>query len=169
LLFFFLVRFEASSPLRPAVTVPSNQTTHSTPPAMLSRLSRSGSSATSRAIARAARPAASSIAVAHCAASVAARQTGHAVASCLAIPASRSFSSSSSPSSLTSSKVFSSPAAALAAGGLKDGQTLLVGGFGLCGIPMAAIEAVQASGVKNLTIVSNNCGVDKVSDEEGDR
>lgn len=36
----------------------------------------------------------------------------------------------------------------------------LVGGFGLCGIPENLITAVRAKGVKNLTVVSNNCGVD---------
>jgi len=43
---------------------------------------------------------------------------------------------------------------------LKDGDTILVGGFGLCGIPEFAIRAIQKSGVKSLTVVSNNCGVD---------
>ncbi|MDI7741479.1 CoA transferase subunit A [Lysinibacillus fusiformis] len=43
---------------------------------------------------------------------------------------------------------------------LKDGDTILVGGFGLCGIPEFAIQAIQKSGVKSLTVVSNNCGVD---------
>lgn len=43
---------------------------------------------------------------------------------------------------------------------LKDGQTLLVGGFGLCGIPEKAIEAIRQKGSKALTVVSNNCGVD---------
>lgn len=43
---------------------------------------------------------------------------------------------------------------------LSDGQTLLVGGFGLSGNPTRCIEAVAASGAKNLTVVSNNCGVD---------
>lgn len=41
-----------------------------------------------------------------------------------------------------------------------DGMTLVVGGFGLCGIPEAAIVALQARGVRDLTVVSNNCGVD---------
>ena len=41
-----------------------------------------------------------------------------------------------------------------------DGMTLLVGGFGLCGIPEAAIAALRERGVRDLTIVSNNCGVD---------
>lgn len=44
--------------------------------------------------------------------------------------------------------------------GVKDNMTLLVGGFGLCGIPENCIEALRDSGVKNLTCVSNNAGVD---------
>ncbi|HHU6751057.1 TPA: CoA transferase subunit A [Staphylococcus pseudintermedius] len=43
---------------------------------------------------------------------------------------------------------------------LEDGMTLLVGGFGLCGIPEYTIEAIRQKGTKNLTVVSNNCGVD---------
>ncbi|QBL11877.1 CoA transferase subunit A [Campylobacter helveticus] len=43
---------------------------------------------------------------------------------------------------------------------IKDGVTLLVGGFGLCGIPEYAIAKVKELNIKNLTIVSNNCGVD---------
>ncbi len=43
---------------------------------------------------------------------------------------------------------------------IKDGQTIMVGGFGLCGIPENSIAALRDSGVKNLTIISNNCGVD---------
>jgi 3-oxoacid CoA-transferase subunit A len=43
---------------------------------------------------------------------------------------------------------------------LKDGQTIAVGGFGLCGIPEALIAAVKALGVQNLTCISNNAGVD---------
>jgi 3-oxoacid CoA-transferase subunit A len=43
---------------------------------------------------------------------------------------------------------------------VKDGQTLGVGGFGLCGIPEALIDAVKQLGVKNLTCISNNAGVD---------
>jgi 3-oxoacid CoA-transferase subunit A len=43
---------------------------------------------------------------------------------------------------------------------IKDGMTLAVGGFGLCGIPEALIEAVRASGARNLTVISNNAGVD---------
>jgi 3-oxoacid CoA-transferase subunit A len=44
--------------------------------------------------------------------------------------------------------------------GLHDGATVMVGGFGLVGIPTSLIIGLQQSGVKNLTIISNNCGVD---------
>ena len=57
------------------------------------------------------------------------------------------------------SKVYDSAAAALE-GVIKDGQTITVGGFGLCGIPEALIEALRDSGVKDLTCISNNAGVD---------
>ena len=43
---------------------------------------------------------------------------------------------------------------------LKDGQTIAVGGFGLCGIPEALIAAVRDMGTKDLTCISNNAGVD---------
>jgi 3-oxoacid CoA-transferase subunit A len=43
---------------------------------------------------------------------------------------------------------------------LSDGMTIMAGGFGLCGIPENLIAAIRASGVKDLTVVSNNCGVD---------
>ncbi|MBV5265621.1 CoA transferase subunit A [Pinisolibacter aquiterrae] len=56
-------------------------------------------------------------------------------------------------------KIYPSAAAALA-GVVKDGQTLAVGGFGLCGIPEALIAALRDSGVTGLTCVSNNAGVD---------
>ena len=56
-------------------------------------------------------------------------------------------------------KVYASAAEALA-GVVKDGQMIAVGGFGLCGIPEALIAAVRDSGVKQLTCVSNNAGVD---------
>lgn len=56
-------------------------------------------------------------------------------------------------------KVHSSAAQALA-GVVRDGMTLAVGGFGLSGIPAELIEAVRDSGVKDLTVVSNNMGVD---------
>ncbi|MFM2398655.1 MAG: hypothetical protein RL341_812 [Pseudomonadota bacterium] len=53
------------------------------------------------------------------------------------------------------------PSAPLALKGIvKDGQLLAVGGFGLCGIPEALITALRDSGVKNLTCISNNAGVD---------
>ena len=56
-------------------------------------------------------------------------------------------------------KVYPSAAAALA-DVVKDGQIVAVGGFGLCGIPEKLIAALRDSGVKNLTCVSNNAGVD---------
>ncbi|QFP76684.1 CoA transferase subunit A [Deinococcus sp. AJ005] len=56
-------------------------------------------------------------------------------------------------------KVFPSAAEALA-DVVADGQTVAVGGFGLCGIPEALIAALRDSGTKNLTAVSNNAGVD---------
>ena len=56
-------------------------------------------------------------------------------------------------------KIFPSAKAALE-DILKDGQTLAVGGFGLCGIPEALIAAVKDLGAKNLTAISNNAGVD---------
>lgn len=43
---------------------------------------------------------------------------------------------------------------------VEDGATLIVGGFGLCGIPEKAVFALKDKGVKDLTVVSNNCGVD---------
>jgi len=43
---------------------------------------------------------------------------------------------------------------------LRDGATILMGGFGLCGVPENLIAAVQRKGTKNLTIVSNNAGID---------
>ena len=46
------------------------------------------------------------------------------------------------------------------AGLLFDGMTIMAGGFGLCGIPENLIEAIRVSGVKNLTVISNNCGID---------
>ena len=58
-------------------------------------------------------------------------------------------------------KLYSDAAAALD-GLLFDGMTICAGGFGLCGIPDKLIDAVQASGVKNLTVASNNAGVQGV-------
>jgi len=56
-------------------------------------------------------------------------------------------------------KVYASAKEALA-GIVKDGQMIAVGGFGLCGIPEALIAALRDSGVKDLTCISNNAGVD---------
>jgi len=56
-------------------------------------------------------------------------------------------------------KVYPSAAAALK-GVVRDGQLMAVGGFGLCGIPEVLIEALKDSGVKDLTVISNNAGVD---------
>jgi len=50
--------------------------------------------------------------------------------------------------------------AAEAVEGMKDGMTIMAGGFGLCGIPENSIAAMVKSGVKDLTVISNNCGVD---------
>ena len=56
-------------------------------------------------------------------------------------------------------KVHPNAKAALA-GLLRDGMLIMAGGFGLCGIPAALIEAIRDSGVKDLTFVSNNAGID---------
>src|SRR6476619_7182132 len=58
-------------------------------------------------------------------------------------------------------KIFSDAKTALT-GLLRDGMTIMSGGFGLCGIPGALIEAIRDSGVKGLTIISNNAGIDDV-------
>jgi len=60
--------------------------------------------------------------------------------------------------SVAQSKVY--PNAKAAIEGIQDGMTLILGGFGLCGIPENAILALKESGKKNLTCVSNNAGVD---------
>src|SRR5271163_807845 len=56
-------------------------------------------------------------------------------------------------------KVYPTATAALA-GVMKDGMIVMSGGFGLCGIPETLIEAVRQTGVKELTVISNNAGVD---------
>ncbi|WP_018043205.1 CoA transferase subunit A [Methylobacterium sp. 88A] len=58
-------------------------------------------------------------------------------------------------------KVYSDATQAVT-GLLKDGMTIMAGGFGLCGIPDELIDAIQASGVKDLTVISNNAGIDNV-------
>jgi 3-oxoacid CoA-transferase subunit A len=60
-----------------------------------------------------------------------------------------------------SSKVYADAASALH-GVVKDGMILMCGGFGACGIPENLIDALHASGVRNLTVVSNNAGLDGV-------
>jgi 3-oxoacid CoA-transferase subunit A len=56
-------------------------------------------------------------------------------------------------------KIYPDATAALA-GALRDGMTIMSGGFGLCGSPNVLIEAIRESGVKNLTVISNNAGID---------
>ena len=56
-------------------------------------------------------------------------------------------------------KLYASAAEALD-GIVEDGMTLAVGGFGLCGIPEALIDALRDTGKKDLTVISNNAGVD---------
>ena len=58
-------------------------------------------------------------------------------------------------------KVYPSADAALD-GVMKDGMIVMSGGFGLCGIPDALIEAIKKTGVQNLTVISNNAGVDGI-------
>jgi 3-oxoacid CoA-transferase subunit A len=60
-----------------------------------------------------------------------------------------------------SKKVYADAASALR-GVVKDGMTLMCGGFGVCGIPENLIAALHASGVRNLTVVSNNAGLDGI-------
>jgi 3-oxoacid CoA-transferase subunit A len=65
----------------------------------------------------------------------------------------------SRPASGSKGRIHADAASALS-GIVADGQTLAVGGFGLCGIPEALIAALRDSGVKGLTVISNNAGVD---------
>ncbi len=58
-------------------------------------------------------------------------------------------------------KVFSDASAALA-GLLKDDMTIMAGGFGLCGVPETLVDAIRLAGVKRLTVISNNAGVDGI-------
>ena len=57
-------------------------------------------------------------------------------------------------------KVVANAREALDKAGLRDGMTLVAGGFGLCGIPENCINAIREMGVKDLTVISNNAGVD---------
>ncbi|HTY95098.1 MAG TPA: CoA transferase subunit A [Steroidobacteraceae bacterium] len=63
------------------------------------------------------------------------------------------------PDRSTSAKVYPDAGSALS-GLLKDGMTVMAGGFGLCGIPENLITALRDSGVSGLTVISNNAGVD---------
>lgn len=56
-------------------------------------------------------------------------------------------------------KIYPSSVAALS-GLLKDNMTIMAGGFGLCGIPENLIQVILESNIKNLTVISNNCGID---------
>ncbi|HWO56052.1 MAG TPA: CoA transferase subunit A [bacterium] len=58
------------------------------------------------------------------------------------------------------SKVVADAREALSKVDLRDGMTIMAGGFGLCGIPENLIAALRDSGIKNLTVISNNAGVD---------
>ena len=58
------------------------------------------------------------------------------------------------------SKVVVDAKGAILKAGVKDGTTIMMGGFGLCGIPENSIAALKELGMKNLTVISNNAGVD---------
>src|SRR5690242_9353539 len=58
-------------------------------------------------------------------------------------------------------KVYGGSGEALA-GLLRDGMTIMAGGFGLCGIPESLIEGIRDAGVEDLTVISNNAGIDGV-------
>lgn len=57
-------------------------------------------------------------------------------------------------------KVVPNAAHAIAQAGIQDGATIMAGGFGLCGIPEMCIAALHDAGIKDLIVISNNCGVD---------
>src|SRR5215510_14834600 len=63
------------------------------------------------------------------------------------------------PPEASKGKVFADAKSALT-GLTRDGMTIMAGGFGLCGIPENLIAALRDTGVKNLTVISNNAGVD---------
>src|SRR5579871_1799501 len=60
---------------------------------------------------------------------------------------------------MAANKVYPDAVSALA-GVLRDDMSIMSGGFGVCGIPSVLIEAIRESGVKDLTVVSNNAGID---------
>ena len=62
---------------------------------------------------------------------------------------------------MTTNKIFPDAKSALTSL-LRDDMIIMVGGFGLCGIPDVLIEAIRDTGVKGLTVISNNCGIDEV-------
>ena len=66
---------------------------------------------------------------------------------------------SANPAPSSNGKVYADAKTALS-GLLHDNMTIMSGGFGLCGIPENSIAALKESGIKGLTIISNNCGVD---------
>ena len=66
---------------------------------------------------------------------------------------------SATPAPSSNGKVYADAKTALS-GLLHDNMTIMSGGFGLCGIPENSIAALKESGIKGLTIISNNCGVD---------
>jgi 3-oxoacid CoA-transferase subunit A len=62
---------------------------------------------------------------------------------------------------MTTSKIYTQPNAALA-DLLRDGMTIMAGGFGLCGIPARLIDSIHESGVRDLVVISNNAGIDGI-------
>jgi len=62
---------------------------------------------------------------------------------------------------MPTSKIYAQPNAALA-DLLRDGMTIMAGGFGLCGIPASLIDSIHESGVRDLVVISNNAGVDGI-------
>jgi 3-oxoacid CoA-transferase subunit A len=62
---------------------------------------------------------------------------------------------------VTTNKIFPDAKSALTSL-LRDDMIIMAGGFGLCGIPDVLIEAIRDTGVKGLTVISNNCGIDEV-------
>ena len=62
---------------------------------------------------------------------------------------------------MTTNKIFPDAKSALTSL-LRDDMIIMAGGFGLCGIPDVLIEAIRDTGVKGLTVISNNCGIDEV-------